>query len=123
MVEEEAGRGVSTALIVAGGIGCLLIAVVLFGGLFLVRSASVSVAPPPPVSATPGWQEIEKTGGPGHAGTTILRGPSDGSAREVRAYWLEGGALDAECSGSYVGETRESALTEEELAMLRGAGR
>jgi hypothetical protein len=125
MVEEEGGRGVSTALIVAGGIGCLVIGVLLFAGFFFVRGSSVSSPPPsgPALVAPPGWQEVERTGAPGQVGRTILRGPTDGSGRELRAYWLVNGALDEEHSGAYSGETRERALTEEERAMLQGLDR
>ena len=123
MADEEGGRGVSTALIVAGGIGCLVLGVLLIGGMLFMRASHVSIPPPSAAPALPCWQEVEKTGAPGLPGATIVRGPIDGSGRELRAYWKEGGALDEDRSGAYAGAARERALTPDEIGVLRGIGR
>ncbi len=133
MGHDEQGKGVSTALVVAGGIGCLILGVIGFFGVYLLRgtagvpppSATVSptptVTPPAGTVTPPGWQGVEWTGAPGQAGHAIVREPTDGSVRELHAYWKEDGALDEARTGAYAGAAgRERALTGEEVAMLGG---
>ena len=128
MGHDERGQGIGTATVVAGGIGCLvLVAIVLFAGLFLVRGTSVAPAPTvtttaePARSAPAGWGAIAVTSTDGRIARTVLSAPEDGSARELHVHWNADRTHDDARSGSYENGERVRATTAEELALAREA--